>query len=132
MCLPDQHADDCGRGMARSFLRPPFMCAYDGSSSRVGRIVTPEPVACPELAGRPVSDSPLAACWPEGCLSMTALDVQGEEGELGACDGAGGPSELGGGGFCCAEEEGSRVTSGVWSSSSSLSCGASAGLLSEL
>lgn len=23
-----QQADDCGSGSARSFLRPPFMCAY--------------------------------------------------------------------------------------------------------
>lgn len=119
----DQQAEDCGRGMARSFLRPPFMCAYGGSSSRDGRTGTPEPVPSPGPAARPAPDRPLAACWPEGCLSMAALDVQGEEGELGANDGAGGASELGEGGVCwgtwvccgCVEGGGSRGTSSMLS-----------------
>lgn len=124
VCLSaDQQAEDCGRGMARSFLRPPFMCAYGGSSSRDCRIVTPEPVASPDPAARPAPDSPLAACWLEGCLSMAAVDVQGEEGELGASEGAGGASELGEGGVCSGtgaccvwvEEGGSKGTSSMLS-----------------
>lgn len=114
--LHHQQAEDCGRGMARSFLRPPFMCAYGGNSSRDGRIVTPVPVPSPEPAARLGPDRPLAACWPEGCLSMAAPDVQGEDGELGVSEGAGGASALGEGGVCwgtgvccgCVEEGGSR------------------------
>lgn len=131
----NQQAEDCGRGMARSFLRPPFMCAYGGSSSRDGR-------AAPDPAAMPAPDSPLAACWPEGCLSMAAVDVQGEEGELGANDGAGGASELGEGGVCwgtgvccgcVVEEGGSRgMTSSMVSALSSWTGGASGGLLSVL
>lgn len=138
--LSNQQAEDCGRGMARSFLRPPFMCAYGGSSSRDGRTATPEPVPSPDPAAWPAPDSPLAACWPEGCLSMAAVDVQGEEGELGASEGAGGASELGEGGVCwgtgvccgCVEEGGSRGTSSMLSILSRWSGGASAGLLSAL
>lgn len=138
--LHHQQAEDCGRGMARSFLRPPFMCAYGGNSSRDGRIVTPAPVPSPEPAARPGPDSPLAACWPGGCLSVAALDVQGEDGELGASEGAGGASALGEGGVCwgtgvccgCVEEGGSRWTSSVLSILSMWRCGASAGLLSAL
>lgn len=111
--LLHQQAEDCGRGMARSFLRPPFMCAYGGSSSRDDRMLEPDPAAGPALAGRPVPESPFAACWPDGSGTFTALDVQGEEGELGACGGAGGPSEPGEGGGCCVEAEGSRLASTV-------------------
>lgn len=122
--------------MARSFLRPPFMWAYGGSSSEDGRIVTPEPALSPEAAGRTGPESPLAACWPKGCLSVMELDVQGEDGELGACDGAGGGSEPDVcevcWGVCCAEEAGSSAKSAVWSSMSTWSCDVSAGLLSAL
>lgn len=136
----NQQAEDCGRGMARSFLRPPFMCAYGGRSSRDGRIATLEPVPSPAPAACPAPDSPLAACWPEGCLSMAALDVQGEEGELGASDGPGGASELGEGGVCwgagvccsCVDDGASRGTSSMLFSFSRWSCGASGGLLSAL
>lgn len=128
--LPNQQADDCGRDIARSFLRAPFMCAYGGRSSREGRAVTPDPAP----------DIPLAACWLEGCLSMAAVDVQGEEGELVASEGVGGASALGEGGVCwsvracciCVED---GVSTGTSSGSSSLSarrCEASTGLLSAL
>lgn len=90
----DQQAEDCGRGMVRSFLRPPFMCAYGGRSSRDGRIAMPDPVPSPG------PNSPLVACWPEGCLSVAVVDEQGEEGGLGASEGAGGASEVGEGGVC--------------------------------
>lgn len=117
----------------RSFLRPPFMCAYGGRSSRDGRA----------LASEPVPDRPLAACWLDGCLSTAAVDVQGEDGELAAREGAGGVSELGEGGVCwdtgvccgCTEEEEDGVSRRMSSTLSSLSmcgCGASAGLLSAL
>lgn len=128
--LSNQQADDCGRDIARSFLRAPFMCAYGGRSSREGRAVTPDPAP----------DSPLAACWLEGCLSMAAVDVQGEEGELLANEGVGGASALGEGGVCwsvraccsCVEDGVSTGTSSMSSSLSAWRCEASAGLLSAL
>lgn len=109
--------------MARSFLRPPFMCAYGGSSSIDGRVVTAAPVPGPAPAARPTPDSPLAACSPEGCLSIAAVEVHGEEGGLGASEGAGGASELGEGGVCsgtgaccgCVEDGGSKGTSSMLS-----------------
>ena len=143
VCLSHQQADDCGRGMALSFLRPPFMCAYGGRSSRDGRIVAPAPpapVPSPDPAARLGPDSPLAACWPDACLSMAAVDVQGDEGELGLSEGAGGASELGEGGVCwgardccgCVDEGWSRGTSSMLSILSRWTCCSSVGLLSAL
>lgn len=134
--LSYQQAEDCGRGIARSFLRPPFMCAYGGSSSRDGRIVTPAPVPAARLG----PDSPLAACWLEACLSMAAADVQGEDGELELRGGAWGASEPGEGGVCCktvdccdwVEEAGSRGMSSTSSILSRWACESSLVLWSAL
>lgn len=46
-----QQAEDCGKGKARSFLRPPFICAYGCLSSKLARRATmpgPFSALCPE------------------------------------------------------------------------------------
>lgn len=117
----DQQADDWGSGSARSFLRPPFMCAYGCVSSK---------------AGPSSNTGPLAAACPE-CLSRARPGEAVEEG--GEVEGAGPEASGVPGAMGCApwEEAGASVevgSSGTFSmfSTSMSSSSVSGGLFSSL
>ena len=94
-----QQAEDWGSGSVRSFLRPPFMCAYGCSSSKAGRSRAAGPLAagaaCPEClsAGGPgdaEADDPPA---PVPAAEEDEAEVAGDAGPPssgvpGPCSGA--------------------------------------------
>lgn len=156
--LGDQQADDWGRGRVRSFLRPPFMCAYGWVSSNAGPSITTGPLddTGPECLSKPrvtavakvgAGEEEMEVGGEQEGTVPAAVEAVGEDGprgepvvtapvlwaEVGGCgeELTGVPADTATGVGGCRLETGSRGTFSMFSTSKS-SSSVSGGVFSSL